>query len=579
MGKRKKKPHKPKSEDTNQKNYLLHMDLCGPMRVAGVNGNKYILVIVDDYSWITLVKCLRSKDEAPYFIIKFLKMIQEKVDISHETSVARSSHQNGVIERRNHTLIEASRTMLIYAKALLFLWAEAVATACYTQNRSIIRLRHGKTPYELLHDKIPDLSFFHVFGALCYLTNDSENLGKLQPKADICLEPALHEMTSTIISSGLVPNPPPSTPFVPELPSGYILRFRAGFSLDGQEIVKKYGMLSSDSVDTPLVEKSIPDEDLQGKPVDATLYRGMIGSLMYLTSSRPDLTYAVCLCFSMSLTAYANADHAGCQDTRRSTSRSAQFLGASGEWNRGVIFCSTEYQLAAIFTKPLPRERFNFLIEKLGIKSMSPDMLKWMSNGGVPDVPTYGSDDDQISLKSSDDEDDDDVDIQGDDDQDDDNANDEDDDVKSLEDDFLEFKQTNLFAEAVLSIPSIVDMYLTNKMNEAIKTTIQLQSDRIRDEAQAKNKDFINKLDENIKIIKEQVKVQVKELVSKILPRIEKLVNEQLKTEVLTRSSNKAKTSYAVAANLSELELKKILIDKMESYKSIHRSVQQMWVL
>ncbi|GKF76765.1 retrovirus-related pol polyprotein from transposon TNT 1-94 [Tanacetum coccineum] len=109
----------------------------------------------------------------------------EKVGISHETSVARSSQQNGVIERRNHTLIEAAHTMLIYAKALLFLWEEAVATACYTQNRSIIQLRHDKTIYELLHDKLPDLSFFHVFSALCYLTNDSENLGKLQPKADI----------------------------------------------------------------------------------------------------------------------------------------------------------------------------------------------------------------------------------------------------------------------------------------------------------------------------------------------------------------------------------------------------------
>nr|GFC11682.1 retrovirus-related Pol polyprotein from transposon TNT 1-94 [Tanacetum cinerariifolium] len=75
--------------------------------------------------------------------------------------------------------------MLIYAQAPLFLWAEAVATACFTQNRSIVRLRHGKTPYELTHGKQPDLSFFHVFGALCYPTNDSENIGKLQPKADI----------------------------------------------------------------------------------------------------------------------------------------------------------------------------------------------------------------------------------------------------------------------------------------------------------------------------------------------------------------------------------------------------------
>ncbi|GJU73528.1 retrovirus-related pol polyprotein from transposon TNT 1-94 [Tanacetum coccineum] len=110
-------------------------------------------------------------------------MIQ-KVGISHETYVARFPQQNGVVERRNRMLIEAARTMLIYAKALLFLWATVVAIACYTQNRSIIRLRHDKTPYELLHDKLPDLSFFHVFGSLCYLINDSENFEKLQPKAD-----------------------------------------------------------------------------------------------------------------------------------------------------------------------------------------------------------------------------------------------------------------------------------------------------------------------------------------------------------------------------------------------------------
>ncbi|GJU82919.1 retrovirus-related pol polyprotein from transposon TNT 1-94 [Tanacetum coccineum] len=99
MGKSKKKPYKPKSEDTNQeKLYLLHMDLCGPMRVANVNRKKYILVIIDDYSRFTWVKCLRSKDDALDFIIKFLKMIQ--VGISHETSVTRSPQQNGVVERR-----------------------------------------------------------------------------------------------------------------------------------------------------------------------------------------------------------------------------------------------------------------------------------------------------------------------------------------------------------------------------------------------------------------------------------------------------------------------------------------------
>ncbi|GKC87316.1 integrase, catalytic region, zinc finger, CCHC-type containing protein, partial [Tanacetum coccineum] len=92
---------------------------------------------------------------------------------------------NGVVKRQNCTLVEAARTMLIFYKAMMFLWAEAVATAGYTQNRSLIHTRHDKTPYELVHDKKPDLTFFCVFGALCYPTNDSEDLGKLKAKADI----------------------------------------------------------------------------------------------------------------------------------------------------------------------------------------------------------------------------------------------------------------------------------------------------------------------------------------------------------------------------------------------------------
>ncbi|GJY41738.1 hypothetical protein Tco_0429008 [Tanacetum coccineum] len=148
--------------------------------------------------------------------------------------------------------------------------------------------------------------------------------------------------------------------------------------------------------------------------------------------------------------------------------------------------------------------------------------------------------------------------------------------LKTLETDFSEFKQMNQFAKAVSSIPGIVDAYLANKMHEAIKTDVQLQSKRLRDEAQAENKDFLNKLDDNIKkIIKDQFKEQVKAQVSKILPKIEKTVNEQLKTEVMTRSSTESKTSLAIATNLSELELKKILIDKMEGNKLIRRSDEQ----
>ncbi|GJW76465.1 putative reverse transcriptase domain-containing protein [Tanacetum coccineum] len=144
--------------------------------------------IVSDVPSSSLDEC-RLKDEAPDFIIKFLKMIQVRLKV-HSSA---NQTQNGVVERRNCTLIEATRTMLIYAKAPLFLWAEAVATACYTQNCSIIRLRHGKTPYDLLHDKPPDLSFFHVFGALCYPTNDSENLD-FDELTDLLFQPLFDEL-------------------------------------------------------------------------------------------------------------------------------------------------------------------------------------------------------------------------------------------------------------------------------------------------------------------------------------------------------------------------------------------------
>ncbi|GKD21502.1 copia protein [Tanacetum coccineum] len=218
----------------------------------------------------------------------------------------------------------------------------------------------------------------------------------------------------------------------------------------------KHAPHACDSVDTPMVEKNKLDEDLQGTPVDATLYRGMIGSLMYLTSGRPELIYAVCLCARIFRRRSREV-----LDTRRSTSESAQFLGdklvswsskkqkstaisstkaeaLSGccaqillmrsqltdygfQFNKiplyrdnkstislccnnvqhsrakhidvqylflkeqvenGIMelyFVRTEYQLADIFTKSLPRERFNFLFEKLGMKSMCPETLKCLT--------------------------------------------------------------------------------------------------------------------------------------------------------------------------------------------------------
>ncbi|GKB98002.1 retrovirus-related pol polyprotein from transposon TNT 1-94 [Tanacetum coccineum] len=596
LGKSKKHTHTPKAKNTNLEVLnTLHMDLCGPMRVQTINGKKYILVIVDDYSRFTWVKFLRSKDETPEFVIKFLKQIQvglnktvryirtdngtefvnkdliayyESVGIFHQKTVPRTPQQNGVVERRNRTLVEAARTMLIFSKAPMFLWAEVVATACYTQNRSLIHTRHNKTPYELVHDKKLDLTFFGVFGALCYLTNDNEGLRKLQLTVDtgIFIGYLSEPMAPVRLSTGPAPmflmpgqikpprvkrsvSPAPSilvpvnsagvaarstiiedNPFAPvdnnpfvnmfalepssEASSGDIYKvkldeyddvlknkarlvakgyqqeegidFEESFapvirifianaasknmtiyqmdvktaflngelkeevyvcqpeflldnkfskgavdptlftqkigkhilfvqiyvddiifastdpkacdifsnemslklqmSMMGQmsffvglqvsqslggifinqskfslEILKKFGMDSCDPVDTLMVDRLKLDEEPFGIPVNQTRFRSTVSSLMYLTASRPDLVFVVCMCAryqashtkehlkalkrvfrylrgtikwglwypkdtAMALTAYADADHAGCQDTRRK----AEYIAMSG---------------------------------------------------------------------------------------------------------------------------------------------------------------------------------------------------------------------------------------------------------
>nr|GEV93340.1 Gag-Pol polyprotein [Tanacetum cinerariifolium] len=649
--KSKKHTHKPKTENTNVEVLnTLHMDLCGPMRVQTINEKKYILVIIDDYSRFTWVKILRSKDETPEVVIKFLQQIQH----FFTKRQFQGPQQNGVVERQNCMLVEAAQTMLIFSKALMFLWAEAVATACYTQNRSLIHTRHNKTPYELVHNKKPDLTFC-VFGALCYPTNNSEDLGKLQPTADIRIfvgyapsrkdkfrartksgscsslctptnkdleilfqpmfdeymepprvkkpvslalavqalvnsadtlssttidhdapSPSILSSSSTLQSHSLHQGiaaksafmkddpiaPVNNNPFInvfslePSFDAssgdwiykvkldeyGDVLKNKARlvangyrqeegidfeesfahvarieairifitnaanknmtiYQMDvktaflngelkeevyvcqpegfvdpdhpihvyhlkkalyglkqapqgwydtvmissGQQIFQ--GMDSCDPVDTPMVDRLKPDEVPLGIPIDQTRLSSMVGSLMYLTPSRPDLIFAICMCARyqalptkkhlealkqvfwylretinwglwypkdtvMALTASADADHARCQDTRRSTSGSAQFLGdklvrwsskkqkstaiSTTEHSRskhidirhhfiqeqvekGVVelyFVTTDHQLADIFTKALPREQFKYLLPLFGIKSMSSATLK-----------------------------------------------------------------------------------------------------------------------------------------------------------------------------------------------------------
>ncbi|GJU08059.1 retrovirus-related pol polyprotein from transposon TNT 1-94 [Tanacetum coccineum] len=209
LGKSKKSFHQPKAEDTNQvKLYLLHMDLCGQMRVGSINGKKYILVIGDDYSRFTWVNFLRSKDEAPNAIIKCIKNIQVRLN-----ATVRNVRTDNGTEFVNQTLRD------------------------FYEN--------------LMQDKKSDLSFLHVFGSFCYPTNDSEDLGKINAKADIGIlvgyapakkafrinnrrtrkimetihvmfdelitlafeqfssGPRLQSMTPATSSSGLVPNPIP----------------------------------------------------------------------------------------------------------------------------------------------------------------------------------------------------------------------------------------------------------------------------------------------------------------------------------------------------------------------------------
>nr|GFA11040.1 hypothetical protein [Tanacetum cinerariifolium] len=151
--------------NSRQRLHLLHMDLCGPMRIASINGK-------------------RTKNYTE-FKNQVLKEYFDSFSISYQVSFVRTPQQNGVVEHRNRTLVEAARTMLIFSQALLFLWAEAIATACFTQNRSIIHHRFNKTPYDLINGRKPNISFHHVFEALCYPKNDREDIGKLGVKGDI----------------------------------------------------------------------------------------------------------------------------------------------------------------------------------------------------------------------------------------------------------------------------------------------------------------------------------------------------------------------------------------------------------
>nr|GEX66603.1 ribonuclease H-like domain-containing protein [Tanacetum cinerariifolium] len=412
LGKRKKHTHKSKAENTNlEVLHTFHMDLCGPMRVQTINGKKYILVIVDDYSRFTWVKFLRSKDETLEFVIKFLKQIQvglnktvrstdngtefvnhdltqyyECVGIFYQKSVLRTPQQNGIVERRNCTLVEAARTMLIFFEALMFLWAEAVATACYTHYRSLFHTRHNKTPHELMHDKKPDLTFLRVFGRVIeYTTKEPDVSWKLFTFNSMsCLSQWLLLQQSVVPESTIMEDNPlahvDSDPLVNVFASEP--SSKASSSGDARLVAKGYrqeeGIDFEESfvpvarikairvfiahaasknitiyqmdVKTAFLNGELMEEVYVSQPEgfvdpDHPTYVYRLKKALYGLKQAPRGWHLEALKWvfrylrgtinwglwypkdiATALMAYADADHAGCQDTRRSTSGNAQLL-------------------------------------------------------------------------------------------------------------------------------------------------------------------------------------------------------------------------------------------------------------
>ncbi|KAI3672653.1 hypothetical protein L6452_38750 [Arctium lappa] len=212
MGKMKRSSFKSKTESsTSSALELIHMDLCGPMRTVSINEKKYLLVIIDDYSRYTWLEFLRNKSNAPELIIAFIKRIQVRlqlpvqtlhsdngmefknytlqsylisVGISHYFSAAYTPRQNGIVEQKNSTLVEAARTMLAYADLPMYLWAEAVATSCFTHNRTTVVKRFHKTTYELINNRKPNIKFLRVFGCRCYILRECQGLSNFHKKTD-----------------------------------------------------------------------------------------------------------------------------------------------------------------------------------------------------------------------------------------------------------------------------------------------------------------------------------------------------------------------------------------------------------
>nr|GFA62048.1 retrovirus-related Pol polyprotein from transposon TNT 1-94 [Tanacetum cinerariifolium] len=305
--------------------------------------------------------------------------------------------------RRNQTLVEAARTMLIFSRAPLFLWAEAIATVCFTQNRSIIHRRFNKTPYELINGIKLDISFLHVFGALCYPKNGREDIRKLGAKCDIgffigysidsCTYRIYNQRTKKIMDtmnvsfdelSAMAFEQRSSKPRLQSMTYGQIgsgldLTYASSTITTQQPTegepsrpVLRRNQLRSDG-DICIYTLTHDEEQTVIRNKSRLVVRG------YRQEEGIDFEESFAPDSGFELTGFSDADYTGCKDTFKSTSGGAQFLGEKLEHvEKGAIelyFVKTDYQLSDIFTKALPTDRFNYLVRRLGMRSLSPQQL------------------------------------------------------------------------------------------------------------------------------------------------------------------------------------------------------------
>ncbi|GJU63101.1 retrovirus-related pol polyprotein from transposon TNT 1-94 [Tanacetum coccineum] len=425
MGKSQKKPHKLKSEDTNQeKLYLLHIDLCGPIRVASVNGKKRIIETIHvDFDELTAMASEHSSSGPTLH-----EMTPATISIGLVPNLPPSTpfvppsrtDWDILFQPLFDEFLNPPSSVDCSAPEVIAPIAEVVAPepaastgspSSTTVDQDAPSPSNSQTTPETQSPIIPndvkeynhDLDVAHMnndlFFGIPILENDFESSSS-------------SDVIPTIVHT-TAPNSEHVNKWTKDHPLDNIIVEPKNYKdaltqacwieamqeelheferLEVWELVprpnNKYGFDSCDPVDTPMVEKSKLDEDKEGKAVDPSHYRGMIGTLLYLTASRPDLQFAICMCAryqarptekhlnavkrifrylkgtvnrglwypkdsSIALTAFADADHAGCQDTRRSTSGSMQFLGDrliswSSKRQKSTAISSTEAEYIAL---------------------------------------------------------------------------------------------------------------------------------------------------------------------------------------------------------------------------------------